>query len=695
MSKTTDIMESTTAQENKQNMQTNSDTIIYPFSANPNLEENDLHGLDVYKRYLESAFGNARIHDIAIVGRFGIGKSSIIQSFESQYLKKNRKSDNKFLYITLGNYKSKEQDLEEGRKCDENEVQANNNHDAESEQSVIERRVILQIYTRFRRKSIPESSFNLIQEHNILNKISVSVCMLLTICICLYLYPSIKELELPGNIEQPIDGNIVYFVFSILAVVFASIICFNSVKQLILRWRLKEATIKLAGTIEAKCEQKSCEGYIDQHTTEILYCLERIAEQISYTIVFEDMDRLNPDICVNVLMRLKELNYMINTRLRHENGKNASGVQMRFIYVVNDEIIQRLQKTKFADYVLSVFPRLNMRSAPVVFAEKLKIIDKEICTEMNWNDDIFDEDKGKLISIIAKYISDYRIYYAILNDYSLLLRLYINNSNGNKIPERFNRISNRILAFAVYKNACPDDYCRIWADRSDVFPKYHRDRIAHENVNLIDELIGIEEENGYLSIDCLYYAGFPEDTIVGYVVDMLEMDAYHVLFPNPSIDSVLIEMALVKLLEDSTSSDSNNFTITSDIKNEYKRLQCIRSILIYMLKNNIQSDYNWIINERNSYIGFMDVIDCEQIDAKMQRKMYEQFGFDWSSNKCIFDMFSHDDKLVSLIPLTDSKIYIYIRGCGVKFNPNYPLHTIDGSDKEIPLLIKELMNKEL
>ena len=62
--------------------------MIFPLSPNAELDNRDLVGLEVYQQYLATAFNEPRIKNIVLTGDFGIGKSSVLRSFEKEYCKK-------------------------------------------------------------------------------------------------------------------------------------------------------------------------------------------------------------------------------------------------------------------------------------------------------------------------------------------------------------------------------------------------------------------------------------------------------------------------------------------------------------------------------------------------------------------------------------------------------------------------------
>ena len=105
---------------------------------------------------------------------------------------------------------------------------------------------------------------------------------------------------------------------------------------------------------------------MDLYATELIYCLEQIADKVDRTVVFEDMDRLNQKDCIEIFSRLREINYMLNQRLSGDK-------YIRFIYVIKDEVLNELQHAKFFDYILPIVPGMNKRSFEDIFRENLRL----------------------------------------------------------------------------------------------------------------------------------------------------------------------------------------------------------------------------------------------------------------------------------------------------------------------------------
>lgn len=502
--------------------------IIYPFSASDDLQTKDQPNIIVYKRYLRSAFKNTRIRNIFVTGGFGVGKSSIIRTFENEY---SKESPGRFLYISLGEYRE-DSFSTDGEPPEEHQasgvlsppvkgvsipVDPTEGEEAiKKRQSFLERRILLQIYSCFQKKDLPDSSFRMIPE---LDTQSVqNASLLLTVCIftgfLLLNFKTLGELLVGvfgSLLLTPKIMDIVHFgVYCAMIVSFLNLARIV-VQRLIPKMRMNAFTIKL-DSLEASCEGGACETYIDHYTTEIVYCLQKIADKINYTVVIEDLDRVDDIIFFDIFTRLREINYLINNRLE----RSGSAKHMRFVYVASDSMVGQLQHTKFADYVLPVFPRLNEATAEMLLTSKLKEAHVDLKKELNdkWmvDDEMYSLRSG-IVPIIAPNISNYRLQNAIINEYSLLIQLYHTANPNDNIDTN---IAQGVLAVAVYKNLLPIDYSRILSGESAVLPVYCNLQDAR-----MDALFCTLTNRGFLTIQCLYYAGYQRcDAVNAYKKQM-------------------------------------------------------------------------------------------------------------------------------------------------------------------------------
>lgn len=630
---------------------------IFPLSANSNMETGDIPHLSAYYKYLDAAFAEPRIHNMAVTGGFGIGKSSVLQSYEKNIgTNATKAGKNKcplhFLYISLGSYSDTiyHENMERTSENDgaNNDMKSKNGMD---HLSAIERRILVQIYSRFHEKDLPSTSFQLIGESiKGLQPISVLCGILTFLILVLIFYKELGDilnlLPLPswtGTVEPWI-----HFIIMFIVIVFVACIAYVGCSKLLPRIKINNLSFE-SDNIKTQMEVQACESYLDLYSMELVYCLEQIADKIGRTVIFEDMDRMPSDICNSVFTSLREINYLINLRLKEDRP-------MRFIYVINDEVLANMEYSKFFDYVMPIFPVLNEKTSYTIFKQNLELTDKNIITslglkqeaEQRYREKYFSmvESDGKesISYIVAPLLNDYRLMYTILNEYSVMLSIYYENHPGNITKED----AVYILAFAIYKNIYAEDYNKI---------RTHRSRVFHDSTDEIsssdyqDGIIMKLRKAGFLNIRCLYYAGFNETYVSEALKSKLENEQLDV---NSKID--LIGMI--------TSEECFKVTgeyccdlLSSQAFNSY--IELIHAIIKCVNRNNY-SDTSWFFQDHN----VMVCLEClEGLQDDEIKKFFQLSGIDEPQTETVFnDCKAFNPEHIS--GWTDRRAKIY--GMGIK-----------------------------
>ena len=278
----------------------NRDYLIFPLSCDPELEETEER--EIYYKYLDSAFDEPRIHNIGIAGGFGVGKSSLLRSYEKRYLrmanlkqeinnpfKDRRKKDTpRFLYVSMGESQCNDSD-------NKNET---------------ERRILLQIYSRFHKKDIPSSSFEMIHESTGHLRIkTVACCLFLFLVLLLTFFTPLGKLL---KATLPAASIIVHYKTEIHAALYLIVIGMAVIGggyliyQALTKMYVKTLALK-GEKAEVAVERTDTRDYLDQYSMDLVYCLEQTAEKIGHTVVFEDMDRMKTDDVIEIFVRLKEI----------------------------------------------------------------------------------------------------------------------------------------------------------------------------------------------------------------------------------------------------------------------------------------------------------------------------------------------------------------------------------------------------
>ena len=493
--------------------------IIFPLSPDPELEDSEQQ-TSVYFKHLNAAFDEPRIGNIAITGCYGVGKSSIIRSFERCHRQKQRSSDEHdakkgaveagFLYISLGAFAVPEsQDMSASipAALEANEPDEKNSSDLQ-ELNAIERRLLLQIYAQFHRKDLPLSSFRLIREEIGLRRIISVICALFACTVALLafhtgignLLSSLPAPTSPAWLAQANNwiavhrGHIHLMLYGFAIALFSlavGVLSYRALPHL----RLGSVSLK-SDKAELALEKEACESYLDLYSMELVYCLTQVVDKIDSTVVFEDLDRLSPNVYIQIFTRLREINYLVNLRL------SPSDKHIRFVYAISDERLCRIEHYKFFDYILPVSPYLNQKSAEIVLIKRLTEINRSL--GRSESDRIVD-----VVRKVSPHLNDFRLQNTILNEYSLLAGMYIVN-NLERLD--WERDASAIFAFAIYKSIWPEDYYKLCKNEASVILDFDRQCPGDFEKRSLFKLL-TDSSDPLLTPRCLYYAGFNEKEI--------------------------------------------------------------------------------------------------------------------------------------------------------------------------------------
>ena len=406
---------------------------IIALSPNDKLYENENSSDFIkYESFLKSAFSNRNVRNIAITGNHGVGKSSIIRSYES----KDKKCGKGYLYISL-------MDFNNNRGIDFSNINKESTLSSEETaklKNAFEHYLLCQILSRVDSHHLPHSTFRLIPKRRKWGQIFVPVLVtIITLSIFGILFN--KQLGIPAGWLKTL-----YYICGGAAGV--TLLLFSSLFSKLLVSAKISAKYK---GIEVQTEATEIsESYIDAHLFEIVYALETLADDIGYTVVLEDMDRLGRNICVDIFSKLRRVNYLVNDR------KKLGNKYVRFIYAFDDSVFELTKNTKFFDYVMSVTPKLNYNTAGDYFKDLMLEL---AITYKSKNKKIFDIINGyekSFWQIVGTVVHDYRTINHIRNDFQLFVDIMLNR---NLIP------NNKWLPFVVYKNVLAEDYCRSFEEK--------------------------------------------------------------------------------------------------------------------------------------------------------------------------------------------------------------------------------------
>lgn len=355
---------------------------------------------------LRDALKDNNIHNIALTGPFGSGKSSVIRTLVDE------ENDNyHFLEISLATL-----DVKKG-------VKRNNNEEILSKR--IELGILQQLVYREKDSTLPYSRFRRIHFFEKDDEVSRYVIMTLLAVFCYAIAFEPTWLRIDSIYEMFDFGN--WNLFFDLAALLYLIVFFWT----LLEWAFKKywgSKLSKLNLSDGEIEVKESGSIFNEHLEEIMYFFQATKYDV---VVLEDLDRFDNSA---VFLKLRELNYLLN----HSDVTKKRKIV--FVYAVKDDLFKDTSRTKFFDYIVPVIPIMNMSNASDLLKNELQKIGYT---------DINDED----MEDIAGFIDDMRILHNIANEYQQYREQLMGESG--------NLNATKLLASIVYKNYFPDEFALL------------------------------------------------------------------------------------------------------------------------------------------------------------------------------------------------------------------------------------------
>ncbi len=401
---------------------------------------------------LKYAIRSKDVHDIAITGKFGAGKSTQVRSFFENHYRMNKVlkffaiKKNYCLSISLSDFFHISDDNKEydEKKTHELELAIVKNIHSFAKEKIDERK---------RKKCSTLMALVLSFPTIYLSKLfykHISIVIERITAIILLIKPDVFEQTAPHsemNLLPTLIGNYSgFWIYIWLVPLFYLSLRFIFHNLLVHGINTAQVKLNLINT-EIKFESKNNtqDNILSQNQQHIL---DMIKHTKCYIYVFEDLDRFRS---LYIFERLRGLNSLLNKQLND---------RLKFIYVIGDNILSTWeQKTKFFDFVIPVVPYSSSLNS------------QETLTSLLIENKLDQEFSHGLVNVIAKHISDPRLLTHILNEY-LVYKRSINHTievNRNKFlgyeliyfgkPQIFQ--SDQLLSLVLYKNLFPNDFAVI------------------------------------------------------------------------------------------------------------------------------------------------------------------------------------------------------------------------------------------
>jgi hypothetical protein len=404
-----------------------------------------------YVDHLNAALDDDSVRNIALTGRYGTGKSSVLEEFAQQ----NRK---RVLFLSLSTLGSE--------------------NPGESRTNQIEKELVKQLLHREKPARLPESRYQRIDRLPLGRALAESVAGLITLGVVLWLFGLFPHIPgLTGN--APLGVRVAAGALAGAAAV--GVIAWI---RLAVHNRLEVAQVSAAGASVTLA--KKSESYFDRYLDEIVYFFE--SRRSIDVVVFEDLDRFNQ---AGIFEALRELNTLLNSSKQITAGPfwRTGRRTIRFVYAIRDSIFEQLghdtkelkndaaqaeavraNRTKFFDLVIPLVPFITHRTSRELLAKVLA--DDQLAAVPPVSDD--------LVDLTARHLPEMRLLTNIRNEYSVFAKRLITEQHGMDTLT-----PSQLFAMVVYKSLHLEDFELIQLGRSKLDTVYQLSRsLVTENINL-------------------------------------------------------------------------------------------------------------------------------------------------------------------------------------------------------------------
>lgn len=416
-----------------------------------------------YVDAIETALANDQIHNIALSGNFGVGKSSILQEIALRHVK----SVLKISLSTLAPIGA--------TKLDESApIQAT------TPTNRIQQEIVKQLIYREDPSKTPASRFRRIERFQFWREIWSSALLGFAIAIIFLLAGWTAKLANAFHL-----GNMGVWKHLLIWGIATGMVQWVR-WQFYGRLQIKQLS---AGSAVVSLDETSV-SYFDQYLDEIVYFFEVSGRNL---VIFEDIDRFNDS---QIFETLRALNTLLNASSQIKKP-------ICFIYAIKDSIFdhigliaeaskletdvvemdtaraeaERANRTKFFDLVIPVVPFITHRSARNLAVQLLNDIKHEVAPE--------------LLDLAAQYVPDMRLLKNVRNEF-IVFHDRIFSGDG----EQLNLSESDLFAMMLYKSTYLTDFEAIRHGKSklDALYKVSRKLVTENIEKLVRELRGLRQQ---------------------------------------------------------------------------------------------------------------------------------------------------------------------------------------------------------
>ena len=378
------------------------------------------HG--TYLKHLEEALKDSRNRNIALTGRYGTGKSSVLDEFE-----RRQEGVVRLAISTLG--------------PDSEGADLTNR---------IQKELVKQLLYRASSRQLRHSRFNRITPLSTKRAALESVVAVAVLGLLLALLGWLPPVAGTGADQAPAVRVASWAAFGGLVAAVVTAL------RLVIYDRFVVSDVSAAGASVTLTERTST--YFDEYLDEIVYFFDEVSPDI---VILEDLDRFDDP---HIFEALRELNTLLN----NTSKRRKKSEPLRFVYAIKDSLFEELgtdtkkpddaaaaetvraNRTKFFDMVVPLVPFISHRNARELLT---KLLDEAGITGID----------RRLVELVSQHATDMRLLWNMRNEYLVFAeRLLASDKQAPGLTP------SNLFALVAYKNFHLEDFEQISRRNSDL-----------------------------------------------------------------------------------------------------------------------------------------------------------------------------------------------------------------------------------
>lgn len=399
----------------------------YPFfSLTPDC---NAERIDAYREAMDYALSQKDIHNIAVTGSYGAGKSSFLNTYFKTY-------DN-VLRISLAAFLGGMENSSNNVKDEEDSGEKSKREQRAEDERRLELSILQQLFYKFSPDTVPYS--RLCKTASVPSKWYVWRVLWIGVAIMAGLGVWQPDLFIPfvnQSVREWIAclDKVIFWVSGGFLLVLFGFLAYDVLRLIKMRRiRIQGVDVRGLGIQMAENTERSI---LNRNIDEIIYHFEVSKYQI---VIFEDIDRFDD---LDIFTKLREVNLLLNNAEQISDERKP----IRFVYALKEELFQeKLEKVKFFDFVIPIVPVINASNSRGLLHDFLD----EKCQINEENT----PGLKKFIKDVSPYVSDMRFLKNICNEFYTYRK---------QIPDC--TASVELLGMIVFKNFFPREFAAMHQD---------------------------------------------------------------------------------------------------------------------------------------------------------------------------------------------------------------------------------------